>query len=162
MIAFRQLILPGDVGSDVLAVKHTLRRMGVDGNDAMTMNNKAGPAYVATLRNAQANAGLIANGKYRRDTHAIIAPHFTSADEELYGRATIRRPQPEVVSGDAATNARKLLEFQAQGKYRADNPGDCRDTACDQQRPEQRANNLRRPLTSRFRIQSEIRSRPGA
>jgi hypothetical protein len=131
MIAFRQLILPGDVGADVLAVKHTLRRMGVDGNDAITMNNKAGPAYVATLRQAQANAGLIADGRYRRDTHAIIAPHFTSADEALYGRATIRRPRPhpDVVSGDAATNARKLLELQAQGKYRADNPGDLNDVA---------------------------------
>jgi Putative peptidoglycan binding domain len=127
MIAFRQLILPGDVGSDVLAVKHTLRRMGVDGNDDIAMNKKAGPAYVATLRRAQANAGLTVDGKYGRDTHAIIAPHFTPDDESLYGRATIRRPQPDMVSGDAATNAQELLQFQAQGKYHADSPGDLND-----------------------------------
>ena len=127
MIAFRQLILPGDVGSDVLAVKHTLQRMAVEGSEAITMNNRAGPAYVAALRHAQAHAGLTVDGKYGRDTHAIIAPHFTPVDEGLYQRAAIRRPQPPAVAGDAAANAGKLLQFQAQGKYHADNPGDLND-----------------------------------
>ena len=127
MIAFRQLILPGDVGADVLAVKHTLRAMGVAGNEAITMNNTAGPAYVKTLRNAQTNAGLKVDGKYGPDTHAVIAPHFTPADAALYESAAIRHPQPPVVSGDAAANAQKLLQFQAQGKYHADNPGDLSD-----------------------------------
>ena len=54
MIAFKQLILLGDVGSDVLAVKHTLRRRAIKGNEKMRMNNTAGRAFVATLRNAQA------------------------------------------------------------------------------------------------------------
>jgi hypothetical protein len=54
MIDFKQLILPGDVGSDVLAVKHTLRRMAIKGNEAIRMHNTAGPAFVATLRSAQA------------------------------------------------------------------------------------------------------------
>jgi hypothetical protein len=127
MIPFRQLILPADVGSDVLAVKHTLRRMAVDGNAAITMNNTAGRAYVATLRNAQAQAGLTVDGKYGHDTHEVIAPHFTRDDEALYQRAAIRRPEPPPASGDAAPNARKLLELQAQGKYHADNPGDLAD-----------------------------------
>ena len=34
MIAFKQLILPGDVGADVLAVKQAMRRMGVKGSGA--------------------------------------------------------------------------------------------------------------------------------
>lgn len=127
MIAFRQLILRGDVGSDVLAVKHTLLRMGVEGSDAIVMNNTAGPAFVGTLRHAQGDAGLTVDGKYGRDTHGVIAPHFTPDDEVLYERAAIRRPQPPPVTGDAAANAQKLLQFQAQGKYHADNPGDLSD-----------------------------------
>jgi hypothetical protein len=127
MIAFRQLILPGDVGSDVLAVKHTLRRMDVVGSDAMTMTNKAGAAYVATLKRAQADAGLQIDGRYGRPTHDVVAPHFTPDDEALYASAAIRRPQPPVVPGDAAANAQKLLQFQAQGRYHADNPGDLND-----------------------------------
>jgi hypothetical protein len=127
MIAFRQLILPGDVGSDVLAVKHTLLRMGVQGSDAIAMNNTAGPKYVATLRRAQANAGLTVDGKYGRDTHGVVAPNFTPADAQLYESAPIRHPQPPPPSGDAAANAQKLLQFASQGKYHADNPGDMND-----------------------------------
>lgn len=127
MIAFRQLILPGDVGSDVLAVKHTLRRMDVVGSDAMTMTKQAGGAFVATVKRAQADAGLQIDGKYGRDTHDVIAPHFTPDDEVLYASAAIRHAQPAPVSRDAAANAQKLLRFQAQGKYHADNPGDLND-----------------------------------
>ena len=127
MIDFKQLILPGDVGSDVLAVKHTLRRMAIKGNEAITMNNTAGPAFVATLRNAQAQGDITVDGKYGRNTHALIAPHFTPDDEAMYQRAAIRRPVPELASGDAAANARQLLQFQAQGKYQADNAGDLKD-----------------------------------
>ena len=126
MIAFRQLILPGDVGSDVLAVKHTLRRIDVVGSDDMTMTQKAGGAFVATLSHAQANAGLEIDGKYGRDTHGVIALHFTPDDEALYQSAAIRHPQPPC-PGDAAGNAQKLLQFQAQGRYHADNPGDLND-----------------------------------
>jgi hypothetical protein len=127
MIAFKQLILPGDVGSDVLAVKHTLRRMAIKGNEAIRMNNTAGRAFVATLRNAQAGGGIMVDGKYGQHTHALIAPHFTPDDEALYQHAAIRRPVSLLVSGDAAANAQKLLDFQAQGRYRADNPGDLSD-----------------------------------
>ena len=93
MIAFKQLILSGDVGSDVVAVKHTLQRMAVDGSEAIAMNNRAGHAYVAALRHAQANAGVTVDGKYGHDTHAITAPHFTPVDEGLYQRSAIRRPR---------------------------------------------------------------------
>jgi peptidoglycan hydrolase-like protein with peptidoglycan-binding domain len=127
MIPFRQLILPGDVGSDVLAVKQTLRRLGIAGNADMTMNTTAGRAFVGTLRNAQAQGGITVDGKYGRDTHGVIAPHFTPEDAALYAQAAIRRPVPPPPSGDAASNARQLLQLQAQGKYHADNPGDLTD-----------------------------------
>ena len=127
MIAFKQLILLGDVGSDVLAVKHTLRRMAIKGNEKIRMNNTAGRAFVATLRNAQAQGHITVDGKYGQQTHTLIAPHFTPDDEALYRRAAIRRPGTSLVSGDAAANARKLLQFHAQGKYHADNPGDLSD-----------------------------------
>jgi hypothetical protein len=127
MINFRQLILPGDVGTDVLAVKHTLRRMDIKGNEDLRMNNKAGPAFVATLRNAQSQGGITADGKYGRHTHALIAPHFTPDDEALYQRAAIRNPTLQSVSGDAAANARQLLQFHEHGRYQADNPGDLSD-----------------------------------
>src|SRR5215471_15336813 len=90
MIAFRQLILPGDVGSDVLAVKHALRSMGIKGNKAIRLSNTAGPAFVATLKNAQAGGGITVDGEYGQHTHALIAPHFTPADEDLYQHAAIR------------------------------------------------------------------------
>jgi hypothetical protein len=124
MIAFKQLILLGDVGSDVLAVKHTLRRMAIKGNEKMRMNNTAGRAFVATLRNAQAQRHITVDGKYGPDTHAVIARHFTPDEEALYRSADIRRLGTLRVSGDSAANARKLLQFQAQGRYHADNPGD--------------------------------------
>lgn len=127
MIDFKQLILQGDVGSDVLAVKHTLRRMAIKGNEDIRMNNTAGPVFVATLRNAQAQGGITVDGKYGKNTHALIAPHFTPADGALYQRAAIRHPAPPPPSGDAAANARRLLEFKAQGKYHADSPGDLSD-----------------------------------
>ena len=127
MIAFKQLILLGDVGSDVLAVKHTLRRMAIKGNEKIRMNNTAGRAFVATLRNAQAQGHITVDGKYGPDTHAVIARHFTPDDEALYRSAAIRRPGTRLVSGDAAANARQLLQFQAQGRYHADNPGDLGD-----------------------------------
>src|SRR6266496_3118646 len=96
MIDFKQLILPGDVGSDVLAVKHTLRRMAFKGNEAIRMHNTAGPAFVATLRSAQAQGGITVDGKYGRNTHALIAPHFTPDDEALPTRG---HPAPGAASG---------------------------------------------------------------
>src|SRR4249919_2650370 len=102
MIHFKQLILLGDVGSDVLAVKHTLRRMAIKGNEKIRMNNTAGRAFVATLRNAQAQGHITVDGKYGQQTHTLIAPRFTPGDEALYRQAAIRRPGMSLVSGDAA------------------------------------------------------------
>src|ERR1051326_8932104 len=128
MVKFKQLILPGDVGLDVLAVKHALKRMGIGGSGAMNPSRRAGPAFVKALEVAQRQHGLMADGKYGKDSHGVIAPHFTSADAALYERAAIREPeQPPAPSGDAVAPAKRLLELHAQGKYRADNPGDLAD-----------------------------------
>ena len=128
MVEFRQLILPGDGGSDVLAVKHALRAMGTKGAGTMDASQDAGPAFVKTLEAAQQHGGLAADGKYGKESHSLIAPHFTSTDEELYREAKIRNHDaPPAPSGDAAANAKRLLQFHADGKYHTDNAGDLSD-----------------------------------
>src|SRR5437870_12956621 len=94
MVELKQLILPGDVGSDVLAVKNTLRRLGIKGSGSMNMSNRAGPAFVKGLHIAQRQLGVAADGKYGKDTHAVVAPHFDAADETLYRSAEIRKHDP--------------------------------------------------------------------
>jgi len=128
MVAFKQVIFPGDSGADVLAVKHALRRMGIKGSGAMNMSRRAGEAFVAALEVAQRRGSIKVDGKYGKDSHTFISPHFTAKDEELYASAAIRKPkQPKVANGDAAAMAKRLLELHAQGKYRADNAGDLAD-----------------------------------
>jgi hypothetical protein len=128
LVRFKQLILPGDVGSDVLAVKRTLRHMGITGSGAINMSRRAGSAFVDTLSVAQRQLGVSVDGKYGKDTHSVIAPHFKAFEQLLYRQAKIRRPKlPPAPAGDAAANAKRLLEFRAQGKYHSDNPGDLTD-----------------------------------
>jgi hypothetical protein len=128
MVKFRQLILPGDVGSDVLAVKRALRRMGIQGSGAMNMSRRAGDAFVTALQAAQRQGNITVDGKYGKDTHAIIAPQFSAADQLLYSTAAIRKPeQPPAPTGDAAATAQQLLRFHTDGKYHPDNPGDLLD-----------------------------------
>jgi len=128
MIAFKQVILPGDVGADVLAVKQAMRRMGVQGSGAMNMSRRAGPAFVKSMKLVQRHNSLTADGKYGQDTHKVIAPHFTKTDAELYRKATLRkRDAAPAQSGDAAEAAKRLLELAKSGKYHADNPSDMHD-----------------------------------
>jgi len=128
MVEFRQLILPGDEGADVLAVKRALRRMGVKGSGAMNMSRRAGPAFVAALKATQREHEVTIDGKYGKDTHAFVAPHFNAADQQLYGKAAIRkREATPTPSGDAAAAAQLLLDMLGQGKYHTDNHGDLAD-----------------------------------
>jgi hypothetical protein len=128
MIAFRQAIFPGDVGADVLAVKHALRRMGIKGSGAMNSSRRAGEAFVAALEVAQRRGDIKVDGKYNKETHEFISPHFTAKDAELYKSAAIRKPkEPPPPTGDAAKNAKRLLEFHGLGTYRADSSGDLDD-----------------------------------
>lgn len=128
LVEFKQLILAGDVGSDVLAVKNTLRRLGIRGSGAMNMSDRAGPAFVTALRIAQRRFGVAVDGKYGKNTHGVIAPHFDASDEALYRSAAVRKHDPPPApTGDAAANAKRLLHFHEQGKYHSDNPGDLVD-----------------------------------
>jgi len=128
MIAFKQEIFPGDVGPDVLAVKHAMRRMGVQGSGAMNMSRRAGPAFVESMKLVQRHNSLTTDGKYTKDAHKVIAPHFTKSDAELYGKAKVRKHDAlPAQSGDAAEAAKRLLELAKTGKYHADNPSDIKD-----------------------------------
>lgn len=128
MTAFRQLILPGDSGSDVLAVKHTLKRMKVPGSAEVKAGRVAGPPFVAALRAAQKGGGIGVDGKYGEESHRLISPHFSTEDARLYETAEIRSHQAGPAPSAAAKNAAKrLLKLQAEGKYHADNPGDLGD-----------------------------------
>src|SRR5215471_10086357 len=69
MVAFRQVIFPGDVGVDVLVVKRALRRMGVKGSGAMNLSRRAGPAFVDAVRAVQRGHALTIDGKYGKNTH---------------------------------------------------------------------------------------------
>lgn len=130
MIPFKQLILPGDSGSDVEAVKNTLRRLGVKGSGSMNMSDRAGPAFVTALKIAQRRFDLQMDGTYGKDSHGAIAPHFDPADEALYQKAAVRKHvPPPAPAGSAAASAQQLLALQAQGKYHADNPADIQATA---------------------------------
>ena len=128
MVPFKQLIFPGDTRSDVLAVKNTMRRLGIKGSGAMNMGERAGPAFVTALKITQRRFHVQVDGKYGKETHTVVAPHFDSGDEALYQKAAIRKhTPPPAPSGDAAAGAKQLLALQAQGKYHADNPGDLAD-----------------------------------
>jgi hypothetical protein len=128
MAPFRQLILPGDRGSDVTAVKRAMRRMKVPGSEAVKGGQAAGPPFVAALRSAQEGAGLSVDGKYGEESHRLISPHFSKVDERLYLEAAIRpRIAGPAPSAGAVTAAKRLLKFETEGKYHADNSGDLAD-----------------------------------
>jgi hypothetical protein len=102
--------------------------MGIRGSGAMNTTRRAGPAFVATLRAAQRRHGVSGGGKYDRDTHAFIAPHFDARAQTLYRAAAIRRHAiPHPPAGDAATNAKRLLEFHALRTYQPDSAADLDD-----------------------------------
>src|SRR5262249_7053187 len=85
---------------------------------AMNPSRRAGPAFVSALKVAQRQHSLLVDGKYGKDSHGVIAPHFTAGDVTLYKRAAVRTPeQPPAPTGNAATAAERVLEAHARGKY---------------------------------------------
>jgi hypothetical protein len=125
---FRQLILPGAVGSDVWAVKRAYTKMGVKGAGALARTKQAGPAFVAVTKTVQQQNHLKADGVYGEATHLIVALHFDAYGTMLYRTAKIRNPpQPAPASLSAQAAAKKLLAYHDAGDYHADNPGDLRD-----------------------------------
>jgi hypothetical protein len=123
---FRQPIFPGDVGSDVWAVKRAYISMGVSGSGTLAKTKRAGSAFVAVTQIVQRQHSLKADGIYGAATHAVVAPHFDRWGAALYRSAAIRHHTPPAPTGSTAA-ARRLLVLHGQGKYRADNPGDLND-----------------------------------
>lgn len=125
---FRQIIKPGQSGSDITAVKRALRKMNTPGCGTMDTSDYAGAAYRLVLQKCQRMHDLPADGIYGQKAHAVIAPHFDKYGVQLYEKAKIRQPPiPPVPPGNAAENAKKLLGFHQMGKYVSRNPGDLVD-----------------------------------
>jgi hypothetical protein len=124
---YRQPILPGMSGSDVLAVKRTFVRLHVPGAGTLVLDKHAGVAWVAVLKNFQRIHHVAVDGIYGPGTHDLVAPHFNARDVLAYKSATIRRPPQPTIPPTATDAAKRLLVFANEGKYHADNPGDMRD-----------------------------------
>jgi hypothetical protein len=127
LVAYRQPIRPGDQGTDVLAVKRALRKLGVPGSGGLVLSRSAGVSFVACIRTVQRQHHLAADGIYGAATHKLVAAAFDAYGAMLYRTAAIRHPPPPPVPSTAVAAAQKLLALRAQGAYRADNPGDLRD-----------------------------------
>lgn len=127
---FRQLILPGDQGSDVKAVKRSMIAMKAPGAGDLIVNNLAGTSFVGVLNSVLRDYGKLQDGKYGPDAHAIFAPHFDAYGVMLYRKAALRDrtpPRPPLGHETARDAAKRLLTLRDQGLYRADNSGDLRD-----------------------------------
>ena len=128
MTPFRQLIRPGQSGSDVTAVKRALKKMHVHGYENLSSDNYAGSAFVSVLKNVQKAHGLVVDGIYGATTHNWIAPNFDAYGVTLYKGAKIRPlPLPPFPGGTAQSNAKLLLQYHDEGMYVARNPGDLAD-----------------------------------
>lgn len=132
MTPFRQLIRHGQRGSDVLAVKRAMKKMGTAGSKKLVTAGYdglfAGDVFIQCIQNVQKNHHLKADGIYGRATHAVIAPHFDRYGVSLYKAARIRKPPiPAPPHSTAQKAAQTLLDLYAKGRYHADNPGDLTD-----------------------------------
>jgi hypothetical protein len=127
LVAYRQPIRPGDQGSDVLAVKRALRRLGIPGSGGRVLSRSAGVSFVSCIRTVQRRHSLPADGIYGPATHKLVAPAFDLYGASLYRSAAIRHPPPPPVPSTAVQAAQRLLGLHSSGGYRADNPGDLRD-----------------------------------
>lgn len=128
MTPFRQVILPGQAGKDVLAVKRALREMGVHGAGALIVAGEAGKiagsTFVSCLERVQRGHAIKADGVYGPATHKVVAPHFDAYGRMLYRTSRIRVVTPPANDMSAAEAAQALIRYAAQGKYHADNYGD--------------------------------------
>lgn len=127
---YRQLILIGDVGSDVKAVKRAMIKMSAHGAGTLIVNNKAGSAFRTVLNTILRNHGEKADGRYGKVAHSIIAPHFDLYGTALYKKAAIRdrtQPPPPLGHATARQAAQRLLVHAVHHRYHADNAGDLRD-----------------------------------
>lgn len=127
MTPYRQPIRPGQTGTDVLAVKRALRKLRIAGSGGLVLSRNAGVSFVACIKTLQRQQHLAADGVYGPATHKIVAPLFDAYGTMLYRTAAIRQPPPPPIPATAVTAAKTLLAMHADGRYRADNPGDLAD-----------------------------------
>lgn len=130
MIEFKQVILPGEHGRDVRAVKRTMKlHMRVEGSGKMGESDVAGHAFVQCINHILKNHGYKQDGKYGKLAHGIVAPHMDAFSRLLYKRAKLRQHDnfPPITEMGAQAAAKALLDEHTRGHYHADNPGDLYD-----------------------------------
>lgn len=120
MTPWRQLILPGDQGRDVKAVKRAMKAMHAKGVQALVVDDHAGTAFVEILNGILVAHGERADGKYGPDAHAIVAPHFDAYGRSLYKLAAIRKRTQPPNNLDAVSAAKRLLGHASLGRFRDD------------------------------------------
>lgn len=125
---FKQTIKAGNVGLDVLAVKRAVKKMKAQDAEKIVLGRRAGPNLIHTFRAIEHNRRMPVDGIYGPKLHAIVAPFFDRRGRVLYALAKKRKPMPPPPpTGSAQAEAKLLLQYHAEGKYRADNPGDLYD-----------------------------------
>lgn len=89
VVKYRQPIRPGDVGKDVLAVRHVLVKRGFD---VPPVGYVAGELFSDAIGQVQKNHSQPVDRVYGPLTHAILSVDFTIKDRALYASAALRRP----------------------------------------------------------------------
>jgi len=114
MVKFKQFIFRGNTGSDVLAVRRAMKKMG---HKKLAKHGRtAGPVFVENIKVVQKNHKLQADGVYGPKTHAIIAPHFDAYGRLLYRLAKKRHPK-ESKRQEAVAYALSSLSFAGEMVY---------------------------------------------
>lgn len=87
-VAFKQPIVAGEHGRDVMATKRALRAMRFA--HISLKRDKAGKAWEASIRSVQHQHALTVDGVYGPKTHAVVAPHMDAYARWLYTHARLR------------------------------------------------------------------------
>jgi hypothetical protein len=88
---FRQVILPGDAGDDIIADKRAMKKAKVQDSAWLNVRSKvAGAAFVHCVRAMEHNHGWGTDGVVGPRVQGLLFPHFDARGWDLYNHAAIR------------------------------------------------------------------------
>lgn len=116
---FKRVFRMGAKGSDVLAVKRTLRQLGYP---KVSRTRMFGRAACSALKHFQHDHGLQADGVYGKQTHEKLATHFDRYSRWLYNRE--RPPVTDVTKLSRRQAALMLMHYYAEGRFHDDSGRD--------------------------------------